>query len=76
MIAPTGPRMYRIASLDLDEETDINWKCLGDPAWNMWSPHALQQKWKRLKACYVNGAMCHRGEYMLFILPVSSTLHS
>ena len=69
--------MYRVASLDLDDESDIDWKSLGDPAWNMWSAHALQQKWRRLKAPYNDGgAMCHRGDYMSFILPVFSALHS
>jgi hypothetical protein len=70
-------KMYRIASLDVGKETDVDWKSLGDPSWNMWSGHILQQKWRRLKAlCKADSAMCHRGEYTKFIPPVFSALHS
>jgi hypothetical protein len=63
--------MHRIASLDVDSESDINWKSLSDPMWNMWSSHCLQQKWRYLKASLnnVNGVVGHRGEYKLLILP-------
>ncbi|KAI9428597.1 hypothetical protein BJY52DRAFT_1104569, partial [Lactarius psammicola] len=51
----------KIASLDVDDEDDIDWKSLNDPAWNMWSGHYLQQKWRRLKAsCNADSIMCHR----------------
>ena len=65
--------MYRVASLDIDAETDINWKSLNDSTWNMWSSHFIQRKWRQLKASYdADGVMCHRGEYTSFIPPVLS----
>ena len=61
--------MHRIASLDVDNVDDIDWKSLSDPAWNMWSGHFLRQKWRQLKAsCNADGIMCHRGEYITSIL--------
>jgi len=62
-------QVHRIASLDVDDEDDIDWKSLNDPAWNMWSGHYLQQKWRQLKAsCNADSIMCHRGGYTTFIL--------
>ena len=63
--------MHRIASLDVDSESDIDWKSLSDPMWNMWSSHCLQSKWRYLKASLNNadGVVGHRGEYKLLILP-------
>jgi hypothetical protein len=66
--------MYRIASLDVDDESDIDWNTLVDTTWNMWSGHFLQQKWRRIKASCNAGVMCHRGVYMTFIPPVHSAL--
>ena len=67
--------MYRIASLDLDEETDIDWKSLNDSSW-MWSSHSLQQRWRRLKAPIDTDGMSHRGEYMTYVLHAFCTLIS
>ncbi|KAF8265400.1 hypothetical protein EI94DRAFT_1702530 [Lactarius quietus] len=33
----------KIASLDLDNDSDIDWKSLSDPLWNMWTGHHLRQ---------------------------------
>lgn len=61
--------VHRIASLDVVDEKDIDWKSLSDPAWNMWSGHVLQQKWRQLKAsCNADDIVCHRGEYMTSIM--------
>ncbi|KAF8260200.1 hypothetical protein EI94DRAFT_1706477 [Lactarius quietus] len=52
----------KIASLDLDNDSDIDWKSLSDPSWNMWTGHHLQQKWRWLKASYnADRVTCHRG---------------
>ena len=61
--------MHRIASLDFDEEADIDWRSLSDPSWDTWSVKVLKNKWKGLKAsCNADGGVkCHRGEYMAFI---------
>src|SRR6266702_4208316 len=62
-------QVHRIASLDVDNKDDIDWKSLNDPTWNMWSGHYLQQKWRQLKAsCNANSIMCHHGGYTTFIL--------
>ena len=61
--------LHRIASLNLDDESDIDWKSLGDSSWNMWSSHFLRQKWRQLRASYnANDVMCHRGLYMTIVL--------
>ena len=62
--------MHRIASLDVDSESDIDWKLLCDPMWNMWSSHFLQSKWRNLKASNAAGVVGHCGEYSCsFSLP-------
>ncbi|KAH9033062.1 hypothetical protein EDB85DRAFT_2145101 [Lactarius pseudohatsudake] len=54
--------LCKIASLDIDDENDIDWRSLSDPAWNMWSDRLLRQKWRQLKAsCNTDNIMCHRG---------------
>jgi hypothetical protein len=55
--------MLRIDSLNVVNESDVDWKSLSDPTWNMWSGHCLQQKWKSMKiACELDDSVCHRGE--------------
>ncbi|KAH9012572.1 hypothetical protein EDB85DRAFT_1877650, partial [Lactarius pseudohatsudake] len=72
----TDYQVHRIASLDVDDENDIDWRSLSDPAWNMWSDHFLRQKWRQLKAsCNTDSIMCHRGGYMTSILSKFSTSH-
>jgi len=51
----------KIASLEVDDEIDIDWKLLSDPMWDMWSRHFLQQKWRVLKgASNANDIVHHR----------------
>jgi hypothetical protein len=76
IVVPVRQQVYRIASLNVDEETDIDLKSLQDASWNAWSPHSLQQRWKRLKASINSDSMSHRGEYMTYVLRVYFTLHS
>lgn len=54
---------HRIASLNLKDESDIDWKSLGYPSWDMWSAHFLQQKWRQLKTSY-NADGAHHGQCM------------
>jgi len=69
--------MLRIASLDVNDESDIDWKSLSDPGWNMWSGHYLHQKWRSLKAsCNDESIVRHHGEYKAFILLVLSAMYS
>ena len=65
IVVPARHLVYRIASLNVDEETDIDWGSLNDPSW-MWSRHSLQRRWRGLKASLVSDSMSHRGESMTF----------
>ena len=40
---------YRIASLPINDDTEIDWKALNDSDWDLWSAHQLQRRWKSLK---------------------------
>ena len=58
--------LYRIASLNFDRETDIEWSSLVDEAWNVWNHHKLQQSWRSLKETVVSEGTTHRGERTAF----------
>jgi len=67
----------KIDSLNLDDESDIDWKSLGDPTWNMWSTHSLRQKWRQLKASYkADGVMCHRSVIRHLMTQVSALIRA
>lgn len=47
---PADPRRhYRLASLELEDESEINWNALSDGDWNLWSAHTLQRHWAKMK---------------------------
>ena len=39
----------RIDSLDVHDDSEIDWKKLPDEHWNNWSAHALQRRWLCMK---------------------------
>lgn len=39
----------RIDSLNVRDDTEIDWKVIPDPDWNLWSPHTLQRRWLTMK---------------------------
>ncbi|KAK2466066.1 hypothetical protein APHAL10511_001708 [Amanita phalloides] len=41
--------IHKIDSLDVTDDTEIDWKTLPDPAWNLWSAHSLQRRWLTMK---------------------------
>ncbi|KAF8631550.1 hypothetical protein AX15_002305 [Amanita polypyramis BW_CC] len=41
--------IHKIDSLDVNDDTEIDWKTLPDPAWNLWSAHTLQRRWLTMK---------------------------
>ncbi len=45
----TGWVVKRIASLDVRDDSEIDWKLLNDDDWNLWSAHSLQRRWLSLK---------------------------
>ncbi|KAG8763585.1 hypothetical protein FRC11_001154 [Ceratobasidium sp. 423] len=41
--------VHKIASMPVQDDTEIDWKLLPDPQWNLWSAHQLQRRWFGLK---------------------------
>ena len=39
----------RIDSLNVRDDTEIDWKTISDADWNLWSAHTLQRRWFTLK---------------------------
>ena len=58
--------IFRVASLDLDNEEDIRWSDLIDESWNKWTAHKLEERWAALKS-KVGASATHRGEYLVYI---------
>ena len=36
-------------SINVREDTEIDWKTISDADWNLWSAHTLQRRWFTLK---------------------------
>ena len=53
-LAADTPVDCRLASLNLEDESEINWNALSDGNWNLWSPHILQRHWVSLKKSVKN----------------------
>jgi Myb-like DNA-binding protein REB1 len=41
--------VHKIASLQINDDSEIDWKLIADPDWNLWSAHQLQRRWQTLK---------------------------
>ncbi|KAH8118743.1 hypothetical protein DFH11DRAFT_1502596 [Phellopilus nigrolimitatus] len=41
--------VHKIASLNVRDDSEIDWKLLADDDWNLWSAHSLQRRWLTLK---------------------------
>ncbi|KAF8592177.1 hypothetical protein K439DRAFT_1325062 [Ramaria rubella] len=41
--------VHKVASMDVRDDTEIDWKLLPDEDWNLWSAHLLQRRWRTLK---------------------------
>ena len=58
--------MYgRVDSLNVRDDSEIDWKTLPDEDWSMWSAHSLQRRWLTMKRS-VRGheEMSHAGTHM------------
>jgi hypothetical protein len=71
---------HRVDSLNVRDDTEIDWKTLPDPGWNFWSAHSLQRRWLTLKRS-IKGfeEMTHAGpfsrlKHIALILPSFSEL--
>ena len=49
VLAPVGLYCHRVDSLNVRDDTEIDWKLLPDENWNVWSAHALQRRWLTMK---------------------------
>ncbi|KAI6130384.1 hypothetical protein EDD16DRAFT_1470765 [Pisolithus croceorrhizus] len=41
--------VHKVDSLKVRDDTEIDWKTLPDPDWNLWSAHSLQRRWLTMK---------------------------
>ncbi|KAG5716686.1 DNA-binding protein REB1 [Termitomyces sp. T112] len=41
--------VHKLTTLNVRDDTEIDWKLLPDPVWNLWSPHTLQRRWLTMK---------------------------
>ena len=41
--------LLRVDSLNVRDDSEIDWKTLPDPNWNLWSAHTLQRRWLTMK---------------------------
>ena len=57
---------HRVDSLNVRDDTEIDWKLLPDENWNVWSAHALQRRWLTMKRS-IKGheEMSHAGTLVL-----------
>jgi len=56
--------LRRLASLKIEDESEINWNALSDSDWNLWSGHNLQRHWTKMK----RGVKGHQDRTFLEIL--------
>ena len=45
----TFPLLFRVASMEVRDDSEIDWKLLSDDDWNLWSAHTTQRQWRKLK---------------------------
>ncbi|KAJ7765049.1 hypothetical protein DFH07DRAFT_1015755 [Mycena maculata] len=41
--------IHKIDLLNIQDDSEIPWKSIPDPQWNLWSPHTLQRRWLTMK---------------------------
>ncbi|KAI0268342.1 hypothetical protein BC834DRAFT_821644 [Gloeopeniophorella convolvens] len=41
--------VHKVDSLRVRDDSEIDWKTLPDPHWNLWSAHTLQRRWLTMK---------------------------
>ena len=59
----------RVDSMNVRDDTEIDWKLLPDENWNIWSAHSLQRRWLTMKRS-IKGfeEMSHAGESGFWII--------
>jgi Myb-like DNA-binding protein REB1 len=55
------------------DDTEIDWKTLSDPDWNLWSAHTLQRRWLTMKRS-IKGFenMTHTGTLLSFLTTITT----
>jgi hypothetical protein len=65
-------RFFRVDSLNVRDDTEIDWKTISDPQWNLWSAHTLQRRWLTMKRSIKGHEdMTHQGTLLIFIVKPS-----
>ncbi|KAI0307235.1 hypothetical protein B0F90DRAFT_1686511 [Multifurca ochricompacta] len=41
--------VHKVDSLHVRDDSEVDWKTLPDPNWNLWSAHTLQRRWLTMK---------------------------
>lgn len=74
-VIPSKTKEPRVDSLNVRDDTEIDWKTLPDPGWNFWSAHSLQRRWLTLKRS-IKGFedMTHQGMPVPRSLEICATL--
>ncbi|KXN89584.1 DNA-binding protein REB1 [Leucoagaricus sp. SymC.cos] len=63
--------VHKVDSLGVRDDTEIDWKTLADPDWNLWSAHTLQRRWLTMKRSIKGHEnMTHSGKQIMDILRV------
>src|ERR1700733_690272 len=63
----------RVDSLGVRHDSEIDWKTLSDPDWNLWSAHDLQRRWRTMKnSIRGHDNMTHAGPYLPVHIPFFS----
>lgn len=59
--------VHKVDSLNVRDDTEIDWKTIPDPDWNLWSAHTLQRRWMTMKKA-IKGWYDMRHEEIMDIL--------
>ncbi|KIK04680.1 hypothetical protein K443DRAFT_130674 [Laccaria amethystina LaAM-08-1] len=59
--------VHKVDSLNVRDDTEIDWKTIPDADWNLWSAHTLQRRWMTMKKA-IKGWYDMRHEEIMDIL--------
>ncbi|KAG8867075.1 RNA polymerase I enhancer binding protein [Serendipita sp. 405] len=66
--------VHKLATIDISNEKDINWRLLLDDGWDIWSPHDLQRRWATMKKSVVGYEQMPFGEILDILLAKKGSL--
>ncbi|KAM5534780.1 hypothetical protein V8D89_011496 [Ganoderma adspersum] len=56
--------VHKVDSMNVRDDTEIDWKLLPDENWNIWSAHSLQRRWLTMKRSIKGFEEMSHGEIM------------